>query len=100
MANFSRLDSVGIREAVEGDAFSVVLSPNPADESSCIRVSGVEGEIDITIVDMHGRRVYNSTWECNGDCEQQLNIANLVSGSYFVRLQGNGLNTVKKLVVK
>ncbi len=78
----------------------VSIYPNPAEQSTTISVSGVEGDVTVTIVDMNGRTVSTYTMVCNGDCEKMMNVENLAAGSYFVRLQGNGLNTVKKLVIK
>ncbi len=78
----------------------MIHNPNLAEQNTTIRVSGVEGEVTVTIVDMNGRTVDIYTMECVGDCEKTMNVDGLAAGSYFVRLQGNGLNAVKKLVVK
>ncbi len=78
----------------------VAIYPNPACNNTTIRVSGVEGEVTVTIVDMNGSIVGRYTMECAGDCEKQVNVNGLAAGNYFVHLQGNVLNAVKKLVVK
>ncbi len=89
---------VGINTA-EGNA-AVTIYPNPAEQNTTIRVSGVDGEVSVTIVDMTGRTVSTTTLECHGDCEKLLKVDGLAAGSYFVRLQSNGIDAVKKLVVK
>ncbi len=89
---------IGI-DAVDG-SHAVIIYPNPAEQNTTISVSGVEGEVTVTIVDMNGRTVSTTTMECNGDCEKMMNVKGLAQGSYFVRLQGHNLNAVKKLVVK
>ncbi len=89
---------IGI-DAVNGNN-AVTIYPNPAEQSTTIRVNGVEGIVSVTIVDMTGRTVSTSSLECSGDCEKLMNVTDLAAGSYFVRLQGNGLDTVKKLVIK
>ncbi len=90
--------AIGI-DAVNGNN-AVTIYPNPAEQSTTIRVNGVEGIVSVTIVDMTGRTVSTSSLECSGDCENLMNVTDLAAGSYFVRLQGNGLDTVKKLVIK
>ncbi len=90
--------AIGI-DAVNGNN-AVTIYPNPAEQSTTIRVNGVEGIVSVTIVDMTGRTVSTSSLECSGDCEKLMNVTDLAAGSYFVRLQGNGLDTVKKLVIK
>ncbi len=89
---------VGIN-TVEGNSM-VSIYPNPAENNTTISVSGVEGNVTVTIVDMNGRTVSTTTMECAGDCEKMMNVDGLASGSYFVRLQGNGFNAVKKLIIK
>ncbi len=78
----------------------VAIYPNPAENNTTISVSGVEGDVTVTIIDMNGRTISTYTMECSGDCEKMMNVDGLAAGSYFVRLQGNGLNAVKKLVIK
>ncbi len=89
---------VGILTA-EGNNL-VTIYPNPAEQSTTIRVSGMGGEIIVTIVDMNGRTVSTTTLVCSSDCEKTMNVTDLAAGNYFVRLQGNGFNAVKKLIVK
>jgi hypothetical protein len=89
--------STGIHNA---DNANVSIYPNPATRSTTVSVSGVEGLVNITVVDMDGRSVSNEQIECSADCVKTLNVDNLASGAYFVKIQGNGINTVKKLIVK
>ena len=96
-ANFTTTN-VGIN-TVNGES-SVSIYPNPATDGTTISVSGVDGQVNISIVDMNGRTVSTSTMECSGDCVKQMNVNTLASGAYFVRIQGNGINTVKKLIIK
>ena len=81
-------------------AVRVTLFPNPAANSTTVSVNGVEGMVTITVVDMNGRAVRTETVECSSDCTKTMDIDNLAAGAYFVRIQGGGINVVKKLVVK
>ena len=96
-ATFTTLN-VGIATA-DGER-SVSIYPNPATNGTTISVSGVEGEVTVTLVDMNGRTLATYTLNCAGDCAKQVNVSTLASGAYFVRIQGENLNAVKKLIVK
>lgn len=87
------IDDVNTRAAV-------MLSPNPAVGSTTVTLSGVSGTVTLSVIDMSGRTVRSFTMECSGNCSHQVDVDDLAAGAYFVRLSGNGVNTVKKLVVK
>ena len=89
--------AVGI-DAVDG--VNVTLYPNPTSTSTVIALSGVNGEVSITIVDMNGRTVRTDSMSCEGDCVKTIEVSGLAQGAYFVRVNGDNVNTVKKLVVK
>ena len=89
--------TVGIDEA---SANAISIYPNPATSSATISVRGVEGMVSITVIDMDGRVVRSESMECAADCAKTLDVERLASGSYFVRVQGAGLDTVRKLVIK
>ena len=78
----------------------VSLYPNPATGSTTVTLSGVNGEVTITVVDLNGRTVMSDSMSCEGDCVKRLTIDGLAEGAYFVRVNGEGVNTVKKLIVK
>ena len=90
--------STGIAEAT--NAMEVNIYPNPARQSTTIRISGAEGSADIKIVDVTGRTVYTETVDCGADCVKSVDVNNLAQGTYFVSITSNGVNAVKKLIVK
>lgn len=79
---------------------TIALMPNPATSSTTVTLSGVRGNVSLTVIDMSGRTVRSFTMECDGECSHQLLVDDLAAGAYFIRLSGNGVNTVKKLIVK
>ena len=89
---------VGIARVEEG--LNLTLFPNPATGNTTVTLSGVNGNVTLSIIDMSGRTVRSYTMECNGDCEKHISVDNLVAGAYFVRVYGDNVNTVKKLIVK
>src|SRR5574344_1273935 len=89
---------VGIENVTGGTQLN--LYPNPTTGLTTISLSGVQGSVTLTIVDMSGRTVKTETMECSGDCAKKLDVDNLSQGAYFVRVNGENVNVVKKLIVK
>jgi hypothetical protein len=52
------------------------------------------------VVDMNGRTVATETLECNSDCVKTMEVDKLAQGAYFVRISGEQVNMVRKLIVK
>ena len=82
------------------NAADMSIYPNPASGNTSISLSGVSGNVRVTIVDMNGRTVRSEEMSCDGTCVKVMNVEGLASGAYFVRVMGDNLNTVKKLIVK
>ena len=60
----------------------------------------MNGDVAITVVDMNGRVVMSDSMSCEGDCVKTMEVSGLAQGAYFVRINGENVNMVKKLVVK
>ena len=88
----------GINEVSAANQLSIY--PNPANDVTTIAVSGVNGEVSITIVDMNGRVVASDSMSCEGDCTKSVEVSGLAQGAYFVRVNGENLSIVRKLIVK
>ncbi|MBP5189392.1 MAG: T9SS type A sorting domain-containing protein, partial [Bacteroidales bacterium] len=56
--------------------------------------------VEVNIVDMNGRVVMSDSMSCEGDCAKTMEVSGLAQGAYFVRISGENVNMVKKLVVK
>ena len=90
--------NVGIYD-VEGN-FNCNIFPNPATDETTISVSGVNGQVTIAVVDMNGRTISSETLDCSADCVKKMNVSGLTQGAYFVRIYGENVNSVKKLIVR
>ena len=95
-ATFER--STGIDDVTA--ALSCTIYPNPAHSTANISVSGVNGQVRITLLDMSGRTVATETMECSADCVKTMDVDGLAAGTYFVRVISEQASMVKKLVVR
>ncbi|WP_179333670.1 T9SS type A sorting domain-containing protein [Winogradskyella costae] len=78
---------------VNRNAFSIY--PNPA-TSGIVNISSTNSEaISVQVFDILGKQVKNQTLTNN-----TLNVANLKSGIYIVKITQNNTSTTKKLVIK
>ena len=96
--SFTTLPYVGISD-VEGDV-SCTIYPNPASTETTFSVSGANGLVRIAVVDMNGRTVASDELSCSADCTKQMTVEGLAQGAYFVRIVGDNINIVRKLVVR
>ncbi len=87
-------EGVGI-DVAENNAVSVY--PNPATSVVTVSAEGVEGAVDVQLVDLNGRVVMQQSGNAQG---LTLDVSGLSKGVYFVRLSSDSVNTVSKLVVK
>ena len=78
-------------------SYSVSIYPNPASEKVTVSVDGLSGKAQVSVIDMSGRTVMTTMME--GD-SAQLNVSKLAQGTYFVRINGENISTVRKLVVR
>ena len=97
-ARFTTLSQQGIN-AVEG-GLTCTIYPNPTSSATTISVSGANGKVNISVVDVNGRTVATEMMECAGDCVKQMSVDNLAQGTYFVHIVSDNINMVKKLVVR
>ena len=83
------------------DCASVALCPNPAKERVSIKLTDVKGKVQITLLGIGGNKILEKTVNCDaGGCTIPLDIKELPVGPYFVKVSGNKVNRVFKLVKK
>ncbi|MBV1923868.1 MAG: CotH kinase family protein, partial [Flavobacteriaceae bacterium] len=76
-------------------SLGIKIYPNPANTNINIDFSN-EFESNISIHDILGREVYNST---NNSSNVNIDVSNLSSGLYMIRLYSNTYNISKKIVI-
>ena len=87
------------------------IYPNPTSSATTIRITGITGKVKIAVIDMNGREVAvatsgsngtlgGETLECSGDCAKSFDVDRLAQGAYFVRITGENVSMVRKLIVR
>jgi len=82
----------GISDNLSVDAIAVY--PNPSNGQFVIEVDGVEGDAQITVMDVAGRQIYTQGVNMNGNFREELNL-NVASGTYLLQI-----NTVEGKVTR
>ena len=83
---------VGIDDVASAN---VSLYPNPA--SSTVTLTGIEGMATVTVVDMNGRE--SGKWTVT-DGTLTIDVTEMAQGAYFVRIVGEQVNVIRKLIVR
>ena len=85
----------------ENDANNYLeLFPNPAGDDLKILANYELGNSDILITDIEGRILRKENDNINDRFQKSLNISDILPGVYFVRIQNDKYNIVKKFVKK
>lgn len=96
-----RTSNIGILDNVDLD-LNLNIYPNPNTGSFTISISSPitdhRSPITIDIVDMNGRTINSTTQQFNNSTE--VNFSGLLQGAYFVRIYGDSINVIRKLIVK
>ena len=77
------------------DNANISLYPNPA--SSTVTLTGIEGDATVTVVDMNGRE--SGKWKVEGG-KLTIDVTGYAQGAYFVRITGDRVNAIRKLIVR
>ena len=89
--------TMGITGIGNVEGASIEMYPNPASDMVYININGMDNStVHVDIIDADGRIVMSK--EFNGKAE--LNISALDGGVYFVKINSNTMNEIKKLVIK
>ena len=74
------------------------LQPNPATSSVKLNITGVNGKVNCSIIDMSGRVIYNA--DINAEQQHVIDLSNVAAGAYFVRVTNDNFSKVEKLIVR
>jgi hypothetical protein len=79
------------------DGVSVTIYPNPTSGSTTVALSGLNGKVALSVVDLNGRIVSFSEIQ---NSKFEIDLGGQTAGAYFVHIQSENVNMVKKLIVK
>ena len=105
LLNVTTRHPAGVVEPEADNAtYSATLVPNPAKNTTTVFLEGLprhyRGDVEVTVSDLTGRAVQTHVIDCDGHCNQTLDISNLPQGAYFVRIATKEHSVVRKLIIK
>lgn len=89
-----------VRVETPGTESGIALYPNPSKGRSTLLLSGMEGMVDVRVVDLNGRLKGQYSVDCSSQSTRALLLDGLATGTYFVRIAGLDAIVVRKLVVR
>lgn len=72
--------------------------PNPSNGQFNLRIENFTGKVNIQLVDVNGRVVYNAD-ENNFNTEKSINTNSLQAGIYILNVKGDDLNYTEKVIM-
>lgn len=87
----------GIEKAT---GMQVSVYPNPAASSATVAVRGIEGRVNVAVMDLEGRTLRTFVKECPTDCEMVLDVEGLPQGTYLVRVYNDQMGVTRKFNVQ
>ena len=105
LLNVTTCQPVGIQNTeLSTSNFQFSITPNPAKNTTTVFLEGLprqyRGDVEVTVSDLTGRAVQTHVIDCDGHCNQTLDISNLPQGAYFVRIATKEHSVVRKLIIK
>ena len=84
------------------DDKTLVLYPNPSTGIVHLTINGQEGKkVEIQVLNVIGSVVYRETvTELNDRYTRTLDLSRFANGLYYVKLEGEGVNQISKLVIR
>jgi hypothetical protein len=80
---------------------SFEVYPNPTEGVFKIDLQlNDEETIEVSIMNVVGQQIWSKSYGQTQDVKDQINIENLAKGSYLIKVTGNNVNSIKKLIVK
>lgn len=89
--------TLGINYFDAKDLFRVY--PNPSNGTFNIRISQFTGKVNLEVVDINGRVVYNQKNQ-DFNVEKTVNLNHLQKGMYVLKVSGTDVNYTQKIIIK
>lgn len=82
----------------EDDSFTIF--PNPNNGEFTIKLRSYSNNVKVEVYDIRGRSIYNTSYETNGDLNKTINLNDVQSGMYLVKVNDGVNEATKKIIVK
>ncbi len=76
------------------------IYPNPASDQVNLNLEKSGEEVAVEVFDINGRKVIQTKFDGASNFEESLNVSNLNSGVYFVKVNTDGKTATQKLIIK
>ena len=84
--------------SIENEDKALFVYPNPSTGIFNISLEGVNGDIQIKVLDLRGKEYSN--FKFSGLTSTQLDLTDLATGVYFISFCGKDFSEVKKIIIK
>ncbi|QLE01506.1 proprotein convertase P-domain-containing protein [Galbibacter sp. BG1] len=76
------------------------LLPNPVTDIATVYTSSINKEASISVYDISGQLVFSNTYKTNGNGKIELNLSNLPSGLYLMKIDNEETSKTLKVIKK
>ncbi|MGJ8591708.1 MAG: T9SS type A sorting domain-containing protein [Aquaticitalea sp.] len=90
--------ALGITEFGVGN-FSIFPNPNSGQFTVSLNSSSTES-VSVIVYDIRGRKVYDNNFENSSNFNQSINLNNVQSGIYLVKVSNGGKQATRKIIVE
>jgi hypothetical protein len=73
--------------------------PTASNGNITITATKVFGQTKLNLFDISGKNVYSNTINLD-NAEQKINLGNLSSGNYILKLSGDGFEDTKRIIIE
>ena len=80
--------------------FSVYPNPNNGEFTIKMKNSNFKEDLDISVYDVRGRKVFNQSFKNSNDFSQTIRLDNVESGMYLLNVTDGVNTTTKKLIIE
>lgn len=92
-------DTVGLTN-IETATPEIDIYPNPTKGETTLRISGITGNVEMTISDINGKIVTREDFTCDTSYTKHLNLKNLTPGTYFISIKSETSSATRKIIIE
>jgi hypothetical protein len=79
----------------------VLVYPNPSDARFNLKITNITGKLDLSLMDITGQILkQEAVNSVNGFYKTEIDLTTYPKGVYFLRLQGDNISKVERLILR